>query len=777
MPLGNIELTVKRGDQGSPIQLSKVNRLEEGDQVHYAPSLRPNEKRGGDIALVLVSSNPNNDFVILESKDAAKPAQWTVPFRTSLAMYVYGPSGLSVRKLRGFLAKDSELIAQLAEYAEKTSQTENVLQAIANYDTAGAGDSLEAALQGFARQSGINSKLDRSGTADQQTLAALRTLNPALSAYDPISPSGSQRLGQTAGLAATVAGMFLGSTVGLAAGSTAMALNLKTLLFPDTDFRSAYSQPVKALPETVALCTSREPFKSRKRIGYLWALRVPDAKRPALKIDGATHIPAGMRSVLKIDVGDKQWKLLGRVREWHLQPSNSGAIPVPVKALPDQHAVEINLSSAPVDPGKYTLAGMWDWDPLAIQGELSVNPLSTFESARLTPASQNRVRERSGKQLITLEGADFQFVEKAFVVRENDRYATPTPVPFSLPNGARRGIQNSMELQVDTSSLTTGDYSLTLFQSDGKPHAIGMKVVPEPPSLSSLPVIVNEGEPEGKVTLQGDGLDRITQLSAPGYEFELEPSAEPGQRIARFKTRDSAAMKPVSDLLVSVRDYPQPIVFANALAVAGPRPRIVEASPSLPAELQISLRERELPAGIFIGIMVRVTSAGREPAMTLNCKDSKTETVRVQAGAESDGVKLQMIQANTLFVSLDPGAWPAGCALMATVHNKKSGASDPFELGRVVRLPAIDSFKLTDEFAGEGDYYGVLTGRDLELIGQVGWNAGSGKPVVGLPVPIVGEGAKQSLKVRLPWPSPAPHSPLFVWFRGEDQGRPTKLRY
>ena len=152
-------------------------------------------------------------------------------------------------------------------------------------------------------------------------------------------------------------------------------------------------------------------------------------------------------------------------------------------------------------------------------------------------------------------------------------------------------------------------------------------------------------------------------------------------------------------------------------------------------------------------------------------------TVRVQAGAENAGVKLQQIQTNTLFVSLDPGAWAAGCALTAVLHSKQNGSSDPFELGRVIRLPSIESFRLTDEAAGVGEYYGVLTGRDLELIGQVGWNAESGKPIEGLPVPIVGEGAKQSLKVRLSWPSPAPHAPLFVWFRGEDVGRATKLRY
>ena len=243
---------VKRGDNGPALPIAKVNRLEEGDEIQYAPSLKPKEKRDGDIALVLVASNQNNDFAILDAKDAAKPAKWTVPFRTSLAMYVYGPSGLSIRKLRGVLEKDNELIAQLAEYAEKTSQTESVLQAIAQYENTSAGENLQAALQGFAQQSGINGKLDRSATGDQQMLAAMRTLNPALSAYDPISPSGSQRLGQTAGLAATVAGMFLGSTVGLAAGGTAMALNLKTLLFPDTDFRSAYSQPAQMAPEAVS---------------------------------------------------------------------------------------------------------------------------------------------------------------------------------------------------------------------------------------------------------------------------------------------------------------------------------------------------------------------------------------------------------------------------------------------------------------------------------------------------------------------------------------------
>jgi hypothetical protein len=777
MPLGSIELTVKRGDQGAPLPIAKVNRIEEGDEIQYAPSLKPKEKRSGEIAIVLVASNQDNDFAILDAKDAEKPAKWTVPFRTSLAMYVYGPSGLSIRKLRGVLKKDNELIAQLAEYAEKTSQTESVLQAIAQYESTSAGDNLQAALQGFAQQSGINGKLDRTASSDQQMLSALRTLNPALSAYDPISPSGTARLGQTAGLAATVAGMFLGSTVGLAAGGTAMALNLKTLLFPDTDFRSAYSQPTQITPESVSLCTAREPFKTRKRIGYLWALRIPDAKQPPLKIEGPNNIPAGLRSSLKIDVNDSQRKLLSRVQRWSLKPVSGDVIPASVNAVPDQRALEINLATASVPPGRYELGGMWDWDPLKIDGEVLVSPLATLENARLTPESQNRLRQGSGKQLVTLEGADFQFVEKALVAPKNDKYVSPTPAQFTLPKGARQGSQMSMELQIDTTNLRVGDYALMLFQADGKPHEVNFKVVADPPKLNGLPLTVNEDESEGRIVIQGEGLDRITGLSAPGYEFELEPSVDAKQRNVKFRHTSEATDRLTGDLRVSVRDYAQPIVLANAFSVAGPKPRIAEATPSLPADLQIGLRERELPAGIFMGVMMRVTGAGTEPAISLACKESKSATVRVPAGAEKDGVKLQVIQTNSLFVSLDPGAWPAGCALTAVLHHRQNGSSDPFQLGRVLRLPSIESFKLTDEAAGEGEYFGILTGRDLELIGQVGWNAESGKPVVGLPVPIVGEGAKQSLKVRLSWPSPTPHSPLFVWFRGEDAGRATKLRY
>jgi hypothetical protein len=777
-PLGGIQVTVKRTEQAPPLPLGKVNRIEEGDRILYAPSLRPNEKRSGKVAIVLFAAVPRPDepvnFEILDAEDAAQPAQWKAPFRASLALYVYAPSGMSTRKLKGFLAKDQELVAQLADYAEKTAQTEAVLQAIAGYEQSQNTENLGAALHGFAGQYGISSKIDRSAPLNEQTLAALRTLNPALSSYDPISPSGTQRVSQTAGLAATVAGMFLGSTVGLAAGGTALGLNLKTLLFPDTDFRSAYSQAANQ-DGSVALCTSRDSFQSRKKIAYLWAVRIPDAGPPQLKIDPPNHLPAGLKSSLPVSAPEGQWKLTNRVREWALVDQSGVRTPVQVTASADQRRLEINLGGSPVRPGKYKLAGAWDWDSFHASGDVYVDPLSSFETARLTQDTQNRLQQHSGKQIVTVSGGDFQFVEKAVIVRKGDKYAAPAPVPFSLPRGPRQGPQDRLEMQVDTAGLGAGDYSLLLYQADGNARTVDVKVLPPPPKIENLPVMLNEGERDQKAVLEGEGLERITALAADGLEFALEDAGTTKRRVVQVRRSKDIKEGASLDLSVTIKDFAEPVVLSGGVRVAGPRPRIRNANPSLPSDLQIALRPGELPAGVRIGIMMQVSAAGLEPAVTLKCNNANP--VRVRAGMGSDAAKLNAMQADTLYLSLDPAIWPGGCVVTAVLESERSGVSEELELGRVVRLPRIDDFKLTDESGGEGTYVGILTGRDLELIGKTGWDAASGHAPLGLPTPIAGDGNKQSLRIRVPWPSPTPRSPLFVWFRGEQDGRATTVRY
>jgi hypothetical protein len=112
--------------------------------------------------------------------------------------------------------------------------------------------------------------------------------------------------------------------------------------------------------------------------------------------------------------------------------------------------------------------------------------------------------------------------------------------------------------------------------------------------------------------------------------------------------------------------------------------------------------------------------------------------------------------------------------LLETPHD---GQSIPRKLGTIVRLPKIDSFQLTDQKTGDGLYAGVLQGQDLESIAKVGWDGQMGTPVDAIPAPLEGPGNKESLRISMPWPAPSPHSPIYVWLRGEDKGRLTTTKF
>jgi hypothetical protein len=129
-----------------------------------------------------------------------------------------------------------------------------------------------------------------------------------------------------------------------------------------------------------------------------------------------------------------------------------------------------------------------------------------------------------------------------------------------------------------------------------------------------------------------------------------------------------------------------------------------------------------------------------------------------------------------LFLTFDPGAWPTGSTVSVVLENNAEGQSKPYALGKVVRVPQVDSFELTDEKA-DANYVGKLTGTDLEVIAKVGWGPDGGIPVAGLPAPVGGDRRKQSLQIALPWPPPSPRAALWIWFRGDEQGRETKIRY
>jgi len=173
---------------------------------------------------------------------------------------------------------------------------------------------------------------------------------------------------------------------------------------------------------------------------------------------------------------------------------------------------------------------------------------------------------------------------------------------------------------------------------------------------------------------------------------------------------------------------------------------------------------------------LQVEPADAQPVLTLDCADSSrtVQAVKLHAGEKQSNAQLTPAGNGAWFLSLDPGAvGQSGCALQAVAETEALGASDPSPLGKIVRLPRIESFGLTDERTPEG-FVGSLKGFDLETIEKTGWDARAGVNVTELPRPVSGEGARQNLRIAMPWPSPTPKAPLFVWLRGETEGRATK---
>ena len=332
VPLGDVDLRVQREPKLPALPLRGINRLEEGQTILYSPGkLRLNPK-GGEVALVLAPAPAKPGTLmselpkleVLQPKAANKPEQWTVPYRTGVVALVYGPQGLSAKKVKAFFAKDEDLIAQLADYAEKTAQTEAVMAAINSWSTKSAGD-VDAALHGFASQYGINNQIDHTLPREQQTLLLMRAINPSLAGVDPVAQDPAQRTAQSAALATSVASMFFGTPVGLAASGGALAMNLRGMMFPNIEFRSSFALIPETPTDKLDLCGKRDPARPRMKVAYLWAARIPNVGPPAVKVESADHLPLGLKSPLAVSMDDAAWKVVDRARDWKLMAEDGKA--------------------------------------------------------------------------------------------------------------------------------------------------------------------------------------------------------------------------------------------------------------------------------------------------------------------------------------------------------------------------------------------------------------------------------------------------------------------
>ena len=775
-----------------------MNLVEEGDTIRYKPVLRPHEERKGDVALVLVPANKkaaHENLKIFDPRPAAQATQWTVPWRTSLVAFVYGPSGLDVKKVQAFLDRDDDLVGQLADYADKTEKTEALIAALTTPDSSSA--TVNAALQGFSSKFGATAQLSKEASTNQQATVLLQTLNPGVAALDPLAPQSAQPVGQAAGLATLAAEMFFGSPVGLAAGGTAMLLDLGAMAFPRSEFRSAFSQ---AMPDdALGLCGKTGASAAHTRVAYLWATRVPDAPQPRLAVGKENSLPASVKSPLPLTTvkspsakpasplllsdptGDKapqptsaadDWKYLSRARNWTLQPSQGKPIPVKVQVLANTKSIELDLGKD-INPGRYSLLAYWDWDQFQVGGQFEVRSLADFASAKLVPASQDSFVADTGKLPLTLQGADFEFVTQVEIERLNDKFASASPIPFVLPKGVRAGVQDRMDIQVDTGGMDTGSYKLIVSQVDGKPHDVPVKLLPALPVIANLPVTVNQGISTVSVDLKGTGLQLLQSIKLSKGTGTLGPASADGTlRNAVFKLAPGMAAGAGVSLQAVVADRNAPLTVDDAVRVVPPKPVITAVTMSELPTQPVHLDKGELPGGLVLNAMLQVANLPAGSAVKLECEQSESGAITLHPGQQAGGVRLEQLSPDQLFLTFDTSVWNNGCGMQATIVSG-FGDSAPRRIARVVDIPAVDEFDVAADAAVLGQIRATLIGRNLETIEKTGWSPDQGTAVAELPQPF-GDGHRQTLQVRLTAP-PSADAVLYVWLRGDSKPRITTV--
>ena len=787
-PLGTIELKVKSGSIAETLPLQEINHLSEGDAVLYSPVLRAKERRAGEVSLVLVpvdrTASPDG-LQVMQPVRADRAHEWAIPRTMSLAAFVYGPQGLSKKKVSGFLSQDDQLVAQLADYAEKTSQTEALLQALS--DNASSPASMNAALSGFASQYGLAVQIDRNAPAAAQAQVLFATMNPQLAAYNPLATdSNAQRLGETASVAAAAATLFLGSPIGLAAGGTAMLLELRSIAFPGTLFRSSFSQPARV---GVHLCGQRGVLPPHTRIAYIWAMRIPNTPNPEIRIGKADNLPLGQKTNVTVETSNVDWKYLQRAREWALEDEHGKRTAVKVLKIGNARELEIDLQKVALPAGDYRLMAHWDWSPFYAAGALHLRPLSDFKDARVDPQSQNGLLAHAGKVAVTLRGSDFEFINKVELQKAGDEFATPEAVRFKLPEGPRLGPQESMDVQIDTASLNPGNYALLLTQPDGHNHSVDVHVLPPAPRFDNLPILVNEGVSAQHYVLKGERLDLLAKLTAPNAKIELGPPALGGterdvvvQLSANLSANMLANQAPGTAVPVEagLTDRLAVLSLADALQTTGPLPAIASSQLSLPPDMEIALRPNEFPAGYTLTAVLDVRNIDVKSELRLACAEGVGAQAGLHIGSKDAVSSLQRLSSDQLFVSYDTSGFPAGCTLQAWLDNGRAGRSQPFTVAHLIRLPKIASVTPMASLAAVGNAVPAglhayeVTGENLEMIGQLAWDQNLGVEVSRLPAAIPGKGQLEALVVNLPDP-PNPGAPLYVWLRGETSSRVTTV--
>src|ERR1035437_3326428 len=127
--LGTFQLSVRPFSQGSPLPLKSVTAIRAGARLLWNPvHLPPQASRSAEVTAVLVPEASDGILVTLEPRKAGKRTEWQLLQRPQVIALVYGPQGLNEGKVKSLVTRDQDLLRQLADYAEQSSQVESLVQ-------------------------------------------------------------------------------------------------------------------------------------------------------------------------------------------------------------------------------------------------------------------------------------------------------------------------------------------------------------------------------------------------------------------------------------------------------------------------------------------------------------------------------------------------------------------------------------------------------------------------------------------------------------------------
>lgn len=786
MTVGSFKLLVEPPAGGVALPLSSVNSIAPGDKLKYEPVNLPASLKGkAKVAVLLapLSTDTSGHVDVLEVKPANAVAEWRVSMHASVVGLVFGPQGLDVHKINSFVKKNPDLVFKLSDYVEQTSKVEALVQTLSTYEQSTPGSTnLQSMLNHFSSQYGVAlPALNASTPPDQQAAQLLHAVLPAFSANPP-RPTIAQ---QSTGLAASAASFFFGPQVLLAAGGASLFEELHATFFPRAEFRAAFAEPVPS--RGMNLCTSKQPSQpsSHVRIAYLWMLPIPDATPPSVSLLKPVRIPTKWISAIDVSCASvSQLRLLARVRDWHLvSAAKDVAVPLKVNIGPQADSLILDLTHVELPAGQYRLAAKWDWTPLVVRGSVDVLNFADYSSVKLSSYSADHFVTGNGPVDLELTGADFEFLSNVTLMN-SENLAPLAHVRYNLPDAGHSSRAQTMTVTIDTSHLQSGSYFLRLSQLNGKTHDIPVTVHPPNPTLNHLPLRVNLGQPEQIVSLRGTDLDRIEKITSADASWELVPVATRitglTERQATLKVNPKAHKGARISAKMFIDGIQEPLDVPDVLEVVGPRPKIVSVRKSFASASSVALREGEIPANSAVSFAINAQNVDPRSTLHLACsapEDTKRD-LTLSPGERNGSDELDFAGEHSIFLSLNPGnVGQSGCLLMTTLTSQTAGTSDPYALGLIVRLPRIEKFAVTDETLGPTLYAGTLTGEDLQAITMTGWDAKHGIPVQSIPTPVPGEPEQQTLKIRMSWPPPSPHSILYIWLGDETQGRATNVKY